>query len=113
MGVQLREKQISGGRGSFYVDIYHNQTRWYETLNIHVSKKRPSDEDKEKRRLANEIRSKRENELIVQDNDLVDRTKNKANFVVWFENYMKERKLDYSHNKSTLLHLKNYMDGKP
>jgi hypothetical protein len=81
MGVKLREKQLSSGQISFYLDIYHNKTRWYEFLEIHINKNRPSPDDKEKKRLAQEIRTKREHELIVDDNGLQDRKKKLACFV--------------------------------
>ena len=81
MGVHLREKKLGTGQVSFYLDIYHNKKRWYEFLEIHINKNRPSEQDKEKRRLAQEIRAKRENELIVQENGLVDKVKRKADFV--------------------------------
>ena len=91
MGVKLREKQLSSGQISFYLDIYHNKTRWYEFLDIHIHKNRPNQDDKEKKRLAQEIRTKREHELIVEDNGLHDRKKKLACFVVFFEEYVKER----------------------
>ena len=80
MGVHLREKKLGTGQVSFYLDIYHNKKRWYEFLDIHINKTRPTPQDKEKRRLAQEIRIKRENELIVQDSGLVDKVKRKADF---------------------------------
>ena len=91
MGVKLREKQLSSGQISFYLDIYHNKTRWYEFLDIHIHKNRASQDDKEKKRLAQEIRAKREHELIVEDNGLNDRKKKLACFVLFFEDYVKER----------------------
>ncbi len=91
MGVKLREKQLSSGQISFYLDIYHNKTRWYEFLEIHINKNRPNHDDKEKKRLAQEIRAKREHELIVEDNGLNDRKKKLACFVLFFEDYVKER----------------------
>ena len=72
MGVYLREKKLGSGKISYYLDIYHNKTRWYEFLKITVNKTHPSPNDKEKKRLAQEIRSKRENELIVQGNGLIN-----------------------------------------
>ncbi len=62
MGVKLREKQLKSGQISFYLDIYHNKTRWYEFLEIHIHKNRPSPDDKEKKRLGQEIRTRREHE---------------------------------------------------
>src|SRR5258706_14893377 len=92
MGVKLREKQLSNGQISFYLDIYHNKIRWYEFLEIHIHKTRPSPDDQEKRRLAQEIRSKREHELIVEDNGLLDKRKKQACFVLFFEQYIREKK---------------------
>ncbi len=88
MGVKLREKKMADGKISYYLDIYHSKKRWYEFLNIHINKTRPNEDDKEKKRLAQEIKIKRENELIVQDNGLVDKSKRKADFVEWFDNYI-------------------------
>ena len=91
MGVKLREKQLSSGQISFYLDIYHNKVRWYEFLEIHINKNRPSHDDKEKKRLAQEIRAKREHELIVEDNGLNDKKKKLACFVQFFDDYVSER----------------------
>lgn len=113
MGVQLREKKMKSGQISYYLDIYHDKKRWYEFLNIHISKNKPADDDKEKKRLANEIRSKRENELIVQENGLVDKTKRKGDFVTWFNSYMTQKKKNYNNNLKTYKHLEKYMEGRP
>lgn len=91
MGVKLREKQLKNGQISFYLDIYHNRTRWYEFLEIHINKNRPATEDKEKKRMAQEIRTKREHELIVEENGLYDRKKKLACFIVYFEEYVKSK----------------------
>jgi hypothetical protein len=64
MAVKLREKILANGQVSFYLDIYHNQKRWYEFLNIRINRKKPTHGDKEKRRLVGEIRTKCEHELI-------------------------------------------------
>jgi integrase len=112
MSVELREKKLTNGRVSLYLDVYHQQKRWYEFLNIRISKKKPTDEDREKRRLANEIRAKREHELIVQDNGLIDRTRKKADFVTYFKNYIDSKPFN-RHRRTTLNHLKNYMENRP
>lgn len=112
MGVYLREKKVSKGRVSLYLDIWHNGARWYEFLDLKISKKHPDDQDKERKRLALEIRSKRENELIVQDHDLVDRGKRKGCFIKWFENYIKAKPFN-QHNYTALNHLKSYMGNRP
>jgi integrase len=109
MGIHLREKKLGDGQISFYLDIYHNKKRWYEFLDIHISKTRLTQQDKDKKRLAQEIRAKRENELIVMDNGLTDKTKRKADFVEWYTQFIKERK--HSCYRSTLIHLKAHLDG--
>src|SRR3972149_1940252 len=113
MGVYLREKKLGGGQVSYYLDIYHNKTRWYEFLEIRTNKNHPTAQDKEKKRLAQEIRAKRENELIVQDNGLLDKSKRKANFVSWYENYINAKPRTNTHRSSSLAHLKNYMGSRP
>lgn len=112
MGVYLREKKLGKGKASYYLDIYHNKMRWYEFLEIRINKTHPLAQDKEKKRLAQEIRAKREHELIVQGNGLVDKNKRKANFIVWFENYIKAKSHNM-HNRTTLAHLKKYVNNRP
>jgi integrase len=107
MGIKLREKQLKNGEVSFYLDIYHNKTRWYEFLEIHIQKNRPSANDQEKRKLAQEIRAKREHELIVEDNQLLDRRKKQACFVAFFEQYINE-KTENALYKGTLVCLKKF-----
>jgi|GEM_PF-488244 len=107
MAVKLREKQLSNGQTSFYLDIYHNKKRWYEFLNIHINRKKPTDEDKEKKRLASEIRAKREHELIVEDNGLLDKKKKLADFIKFFEGYIKSKVPNHRHN-STLYQLREF-----
>lgn len=113
MSVTLREKAIKGSKVSLYLDVNHNGERWPEFLSIHVNKKKPTEDDKEKRRMANEIRARRENELISQNNGLVDRGKSKADFVVWFAEYIKERGLNNTHNRNTVRHVRLFSEGKP
>jgi integrase len=112
MGVKLREKKLSSGQVSFYLDIYHNKARWYEFLEIHINKNRPSHEDKEKKRLAQEIRTKREHELIVEDNGLTNRKKKHGNFVSFFEDYIKRKNCSTT-NDGVLYHLKNFTNNQP
>ncbi|MFM7022254.1 MAG: tyrosine-type recombinase/integrase [Flavobacteriales bacterium] len=112
MGVYLREKKLGNGQVSFYLDIYHNKKRRYEFLNICINKNRPTEQDKEKRKLAQQIRSQRENELIVQDNGLQDKSKRKADFIAWFETYAKGKQANQRNNLKTLKHLQTFANGK-
>lgn len=112
MGIHLREKKLEKGYVSFYLDIYHNKTRWYEFLEIKINKKHPTEQDKEKKRLAQEIRSKRESELIVQGNGLIDRNKRKADFVAWYKKWLVVKHRSHNCN-TTLLHLETYLEKRP
>jgi hypothetical protein len=111
-GSLFKRKELVKGMLSFYLDIYHNKRRWYEFLKIKINKNHPTEQDKEKKRLAHEIRSKWESELIVQDNGLLDRNKRKADFVKWFEKYIKAKNHN-TQNAATLSKLKTYLRKRP
>lgn len=112
MGVYLREKKVGKNQMSLYLDIYHNKTRWYEFLEIRINKNKPSNEDKEKRRLANEIRSKREHELIVQDNGLIDKRKKHASFLEFVTTTIAQKKHNTQYT-SALYRLKLFAGKEP
>lgn len=61
MSIKLREKKLSDGRISLYLDIYSKGRRSYEFLEIYLSKDRA--QNKELRALADGIRVKRELEI--------------------------------------------------
>jgi len=111
MSVKLREKQLKNGQISFYLDIYHNKKRWYEFLEIHIQKNKPCPDDKDKKRLAQEIRSKREHELIVEDNGLINKAKKHGCFVAFFEQFVREK--SKAQGNSVLSNLKRFAGGKP
>ena len=92
MSVSLREKKLKSGKVSYYLDINQNGNRWTEFLNLHINKKNPNDDDKEKKQLAIQIRARRENELFLQENNLVDKTRIKGDFVIWFEQFFQNKK---------------------
>jgi integrase len=111
MAVKLREKTLSNGQVSFYLDIYHNKKRWYEFLNIYISRKKPTEDDKEKKRLAGEIRAKREHELIVDDNGLIDKRRKMADFISFFESYI-GAKVHSCQRNATLSQLREFIGKK-
>ena len=61
MKVTLRKKSLKSGRVSLYLDIYHLGRRRYEYLNIYLE--RGDGERKEKIKLAENVRAKRELEI--------------------------------------------------
>lgn len=109
MSVVIREKKLDNGMISLYLDIYHNHQRKYEFLNIHIPQKRLSKEDKEKKELAEKIRSQREYELIVQNNNLYDKKKAKADYVAYLET-LKDRRKSF---RDLLYNLKLYLNDAP
>jgi integrase len=113
MKVKLREKALKNGLVSLYLDIYHCKRRWYEFLEIHVNPKKPTEQDKENRILAQQIKTKREHELLVEENGLTDRNKKKADFVQWFAKYIFNKKKVRSCDKSALKMLSDYTEGRP
>lgn len=70
MGVNLREKKLKSGGVSYYLDIMHGGKRWYEFLGIQIHGAKRSAENQEKKRMAEQARIIRENQLIVEKNGL-------------------------------------------
>jgi integrase len=107
MGVTLREKKISGGRVSLYLDFTFSGKRWFEFLGIHVRKNKPSDVEKTKRQLANEILIKRQHEIIVECHGLQDKQTKQADFIKFYEDFISAKKHSNSRN-ATLAYLKSF-----
>ena len=111
MSVKLREKSGTDGRVSLYLDIYRKGKRSYEFLNIYLSgNKRPTNEDKENKFLAEQIRSEREFDQIVRNTSVPNPKKKKGDFVAWFENHPKTSQIIL---KTTLINLKQFTEGRP
>jgi integrase len=108
MGIALREKKISKGRVSFYLDIYHCGKRWYEFLGIHSRTDKPTAADKANRGLASEICIRRQHELIVESHGLIDKQMKLGDFKDFFEQYIGSKKSN--NNKSaTCYQLKRFV----
>jgi integrase len=70
MSVKLREKKLSDGRISLYLDIYHNKKRQYDFLEIYLKGNRYLTANKEKLALAARILKDTEDKLTLQDRGL-------------------------------------------
>ena len=112
MAVTLREKKLSNGQISYYLDIYHDRSRWYEFLDIHINKSRPSEEDKDKKQLALEIRAKREHQLIVEDNGLTNKKQRLSCFIRFAEDILTQ-KVYNGVFKGTMFNLREFTEHKP
>jgi integrase len=106
MGVKLRERKLESGRVSLYLDIYHKGKRSYEFLDLYLTKDRKK--NKEKKRLAEAIRSKREVQLY---NDQYDFEKKDDDlYLTDFMQQIGEDKSKSSNKNvnSVLKHLRDY-----
>ncbi|MDH6343341.1 integrase/recombinase XerD [Parabacteroides sp. PFB2-12] len=89
--VTLREKILSNGNISLYLDIYRDGQRKYEFLKLYLNKKARTPLEREQnhktRLLAEEIRTKRETELNSSAFDLNTEAKRNTDFITYFEVY--------------------------
>lgn len=90
--VTLREKTLSNGNISLYLDIYRDGERKYEFLKLYINSKARTPIDRElnrKNRLrAEEIRTKRESDLNNNAFGLKDYSDQNINFITYFQNYI-------------------------
>jgi integrase len=90
--VVLREKELVSGNISLYLDIYRDGQRSYEFLKLYINPKARNPIDKEQNsenyKLANRIRTDRENELNNLAFDYIPLTKQKVLFFEFAQNYL-------------------------
>ena len=89
MSIKVREKKLSDGRISLYLDIYHSGRRSYDFLEIYLTKDRQK--NKELKELAENIRAKRELELKSTDYGFSPQFKKKVNFLDYFKKVYEEK----------------------
>jgi len=118
--IKLRYKPLSSGDYSLYLDIYSSDSnghkkRQYEFLKLQVSKdyskiKNIAASDRENMTLAEEIRAKRELELVGEIRGVKPRQKatNKSFLAYLNESYYK---LHDERLMTVIFHLKNFTDG--
>ena len=86
--VRLRQKKLSGGNTSLYLDIYHNGRREYEFLKLYLIPERTK-ADKEQNRqtmqIANSIKAKRIIDIQSGSFDLRSPVSNQVLFFDFFE----------------------------
>jgi len=106
MGVKLRERKLDSGKVSLYLDIYHKGKRSYEFLDLHLANDKQ--QNKEVKRLAEAIRSKREIQLY---NDHYDFEKKDSDLL--FTDFMESIAEDFKERgnrnvHSVLYHVRKY-----
>lgn len=89
--VILREKALSSGNISLYLDIYRDGTRSYEFLKLYVNAKARTPIEREANRevleLAEKIRTQKESDLNHQTHGQVSPSNKKINLLDFFEAY--------------------------
>lgn len=112
--VRLREKEISNGNKSLFLDISWNGKRSKEYLKLYLSNPKTSldrELNKQTLTLAENIRAKRQTELQNNGWGFSNDFKQDTNFIRYFENLVDKRKDspgNWGNWDSTLKHLKNY-----
>ena len=116
--VTIREKKISKGRISLYLDMYSNGKRSYDFLKIYLYEKPNSPEqrthNKDMLQLAEQVRASKETEIKHSDFGVLSPAKRRSNFLVYYENYITKytkkdtRMLSASFNNFKKFLLKEY-----
>lgn len=90
MGIKIREKELSSGKKSLYLDINHNGERSYEFLKIYLTG--DTKKDKEKRRKAEIIRGRRLEQIHNRTYGLEDNSSKEASFYDFFQKIVDKNK---------------------
>lgn len=90
--VSIREKKLSGGKISLYLDIYRSGVRSYEFLKLY-NKEKPRtpgerQQNNENYQLAEKIRAKRESELNHSEFGFIAPHRAKVNFIDFYQNFI-------------------------
>lgn len=88
--VKLREKLLSNGDKSYYLDIYNEGKRSYEFLNKYHMKgdsKEIRSANKETKLIAQAIRNNRERELITGEYNVKTKLRLNESFISYFKDY--------------------------
>ncbi len=108
MKVTLRKKKLLNGNYSYYLDIYHQGKRKYQTLGMYTSKDRQH--NKEIQKLAEQIRNKTELELQSNNYNFIPEFKKRTSLIKYLQN-IADSKADANLEMNTLVHLKRYTRG--
>tara|TARA_R110002072_G_scaffold37715_18_gene109968 strand:- start:8351 stop:9430 length:1080 start_codon:yes stop_codon:yes gene_type:complete len=92
MSVKLRERKLSKGVIRYYLDIIHEGDRSYEFLDVKILPTDLSGVKKEKKNVANILRSNRELELITNDTNYIPNHRKNINFKKFAESFIETYK---------------------
>ena len=112
--VYLREKKLSNGNLSLYLDIYRDGKRVYEFLKLYINPKARTPVEREQNKkvqiMAEELRAKREVEIDSSALGVKSLNKSKVDFIEYFQLYIeKYTKKDIAVMRSTLNRFKAFL----
>lgn len=125
MKVKLREKKISDGRKSLYLDFYPPIVKpdtgaltRREFLGLYIFDRPRNEPEKEHNKatkaLGESIRAKRQIEVDARQFGFLDKSKKQQDFLVFFRKLADERKdskSNYDNWLSVIIHLENFTNG--
>jgi len=109
MGTKICERKLKSGKVCLYLDHNYRGKRSYQFLNIYLDKDKVA--NKEKWRLANEIKIQTENEILRSDYNLPNHRNNKLNFVEYFKKLTDEKPSERSSWYNAYKKLKKFTKG--
>lgn len=104
--VKLREKELSGGAKSLYLEYYKDGKRKYEFLKIYLNKATTSkerSENRKKRELAETIRTKREIQFKEKDFKILT-DGNSVNILEYFKTLLGTKKVKPNYKSAIVLY---------
>lgn len=119
MSVMIREKLLSNGKISLYLDIYYAGRRQYEFLGLHLLPKTQKNKQSNKQilELAEQIRLKRELEIVSTSHGIVSKVKRQIDLYTYFEQTIQIKEQsdglkNPNHYRNVLRHIKNFTENK-
>ncbi|NDK56812.1 tyrosine-type recombinase/integrase [Pontibacter fetidus] len=112
--VRLREKKLSNGNLSLYLDYYQAGKRQYEFLKLYLIAKPKNTLDRQSNQttleLANRIKAKRTEEVYLGTFDLKGKNQGAADFVQYYQAYVKAyAKSDYNTMAACFKRFKDFL----
>jgi integrase len=112
--VVLREKTLANGNISLYLDIYRSGKRSYEFLKLYIIDKPQTPFDREENnknyQLAENVRTKREEELNHEEFEFIAPHLKKTNFLAFFQDFLDNyNKKDDRMVKGSYEHFKSFL----
>jgi len=112
--IKIRARKLKNGNYSLYLHKRYKSDQEYDYLRIYITnQKDKKSHDREKIKLAESLRDKKELKLYQDDHDFeLKNESKKANFVKYFDNLVKSKKSSIKPWQNTYKHLLKFTNGK-